>query len=197
MFGPELLKHPALVEPIFRHPALDFASTHLYEAGTIDNPRDTVAPALAVGRLLQAAVAEAGLRPVLDTEHGPIHSFKDRKRTLPEAFDDRYFHNIQWAHFASGGAGGGMRWLNRQPRKLTHGMRRAQLAPSRVVATIDCTNFRRRNLNAEIVVADHAFAVFASGDRDQTLIWLLRTARGRVCAIFRNRSASSIHRPRA
>ena len=173
VFGPELLKHPALIEPTFRHPALDFATTHLYEAGTIDNPRDTVAPALAVGRLMRAAVAEAGQRPVLDTEHGPIHSFKDRKRTLPEAFDDRYFHNIQWAHFASGGAGGGMRWPNRQPHTLTHGMRRAQLALSRVAADVDWSTFARGNLSDEIVVSDPRVASFACGDRDQVLIWLL------------------------
>ena len=173
VFGPDLVKHPGLAEPIFRHPSLDFATTHLYEAGTIDNPRDTVAPALAVGRLMQAAVSEAGLRPVLDTEHGPIHSFKDRKRTLPEAFDDRYFHNIQWAHFASGGAGGGMRWPNRQPHTLTHGMRRAQLALSRVAADIDWSTLERRNLSDEIVVSDPRVASFACGDSDQVLIWLL------------------------
>ena len=173
VFGPELVKHPELVEPIFRHPALDFATTHLYEAGTIDNPRDTVAPAMAVGRLMQAAVAEAGLRPVLDTEHGPIHSFKDRKRTLPEAFDDRYFHNIQWAHFASGGAGGGMRWPNRHPHTLTHGMRRAQHALSRVAAELDWSTFARRNLSEAIVVSDPRVAAFACGDSDQVLIWLL------------------------
>lgn len=73
-------------------------------------PRDTVAPALAVGRLIRAALAEAAIgRPVFDSEHGPIHTFKDRKRTLPEPFDDEYFRHIQWAHLASGGAGGGMR----------------------------------------------------------------------------------------
>jgi hypothetical protein len=174
IFGPELLKHPQLVEPIFRHPALDFATTHLYEAGTIDNPRDTVAPALAVGRLMRAAVNEAGLRPVFDSEHGPIHSFKDRKKTLSEAFDDEYFHNIQWAHFASGGAGGGMRWPNRHPHVLTQGMRRAQLALSRVVGTIEWTGFARRNLAGEIVVSDPGVACFACGDGEQAMVWLLR-----------------------
>jgi hypothetical protein len=33
IFGPELINHPATVEPVFRHPNLDFASTHLYEKG--------------------------------------------------------------------------------------------------------------------------------------------------------------------
>ena len=120
VFGPELIRHPALVETIFRHPDLDVANTHLYEKGTIDAPKDTVSPALAVARLMRTAVIEAAPgRPVFDSEHGPIHSFKDKKRTLPPAFDDEYFRHIQWAHLASGGAGGGMRWPNRHPHVLT------------------------------------------------------------------------------
>jgi len=42
---------------------------------------------------------------LLRYRHGPIHAFKERGRTLDEAFDDEYFRHIQWAHFASGGAG--------------------------------------------------------------------------------------------
>lgn len=176
VFGPELLNHPVLAEPIFRHPCLDFASTHLYESGTIDAPRDTVAPAIAVGRLMRAAIRDTDdFRPVLDTEHGPIHSFKDRKRTLPEAFDDEYFRHIQWAHLASGGAGGGMRWPNRHPHVLTHGMRRAQAVLSRFVQQIDWSGFRRRNLNEEVFRNDKTVAVFACGDETQAVVWLLRT----------------------
>ncbi len=56
VFGPELVAHPSLTEPIFRHPALDFASSHFYEHGTIDDPRNTVAPALSTGRLVREAL---------------------------------------------------------------------------------------------------------------------------------------------
>ena len=176
IFGPELVNHPTAAEPIFRHPALDFANTHLYEHGTIDDPRDSVAPALAVGRLIRAAVNETtDGRPVFDSEHGPIHRFKDRKHTLPAAFDDEYFRHIQWAHLASGGAGGGMRWPNRNPHVLTHGMRREQLALSRALPLIDWTRFRRRNLNDELSVSDERVARFGCGDRAQALVWLLRT----------------------
>lgn len=175
VFGPELIRHPALVEAIFRHPALDFANTHLYEHGTIDAPRDTVAPALAVARLMRTAVKEAGLRPVFDSEHGPIHSFKDKHRTLPAAFDDEYFRHIQWAHLASGGAGGGMRWPNRHPHVLTPGMREAQRALARFLPLIDWTRFHRRNLSAEMACDDPGVAVVGCGDADQALAWLVRT----------------------
>jgi len=176
IFGPELVKHPSANEPIFRHPGLDFSNTHLYEFPAIDRPRDTVAAALAVGRLMREAVREASdMRPVFDSEHGPIHLFKDRKVTLPESFDDEYFRHMQWAHLASGGAGGGMRWPNRHPHTLTPGMRVAQSALSRFLPSIDWTRFYRRNLNAEIQVSDPDVAVFGCGDADQAIVWLLRT----------------------
>ena len=176
IFGPELIRYPALAEPIFRHPSLDFANTHLYEHGTIDDPRDTVAPALAAARLMRNAVIAAGpARPVFDSEHGPIHSFKDRKRTLPSAFDDEYFRHIQWAHLASGGAGGGMRWPNRHPHVLTPGMREAQKALAEFLPHIDWNAFRRRNLSTELDCTDRGVATIGCGDARQALAWLVRT----------------------
>jgi hypothetical protein len=175
VFGPELVARPRLTGPVFRHPALDFASSHLYEHGTIDDPRDTVAPALAVGRLVREALGQiADGRPFLDSEHGPIRSFKDRHRTLPEAFDDEYFRHMQWAHLASGGAGGGMRWPNRHPHVLTPGMRRAQRALAGFLPLVDWPRFRRRSLDGEIEVDDPAVAAFGCGDGAQAVIWLLR-----------------------
>ena len=178
IFGPELIRHPTTCEPIFRHPALDFATTHLYEHGTIDDPKDTAAPALSVGRLIRAAIAETSDgRPVFDSEHGPIHRFKDRKRNLPEPFDNEYFRHIQWAHLASGGAGGGMRWPNRHPHVLTAGMREAQAGMARFLPLIDWTTFRRRNLNAEIAVSDRGVAALGCGDERQAIVWLLAADR--------------------
>lgn len=175
VFGPELRQTPALAATIYRHPGLDFVNTHLYEADTIDNPRDTVAPALATGKLIREALGETrDARPVFDSEHGPIHAFIDHHRTLPEAFDNQYFRHIQWAHLASGGAGGGMRWPNRHPHCLTPGMREAQGALSRFLPLIDWTRFRRVNLN-EAARTGAGLAAFACGDGDQAVAWLLRT----------------------
>jgi mannan endo-1,4-beta-mannosidase len=177
LFGPEIRWRPHLDlrEPIFRHPDLDFATIHIYEEGTIDHPRDTVAPAIGMGRIVQQCIAEiSDGRPFLDTEHGPIHTFKDRKKTLPEDFDDEYFRQIQWAHLASGGAGGGMRWPNRKVHVLTPGMRRAQLALSKFLPLVDWTHFRRRCLNDEISVSAPKIAVFGCGDERQAVVWLMR-----------------------
>jgi mannan endo-1,4-beta-mannosidase len=178
LYGPELRWRPDLPmrEPIFRHPDLDFASIHIYAQGAIDDPKNTIDCAAAVGAIVRECLTEiADGRPFLDSEHGPIHSFKDKHRTLPVDFDDEYFRHMQWAHLASGGAGGGMRWPNRKPHVLTPGMREAQAALAPFLDLIRWRDFRRVNLNAEISVDAPGVAAFACGDPDQAVVWLLRT----------------------
>ena len=173
LFGPELVLKPEMDmrTPIFRHPGLDFATLHVYEKGAMDAPRDTVAPALAMGRIVRESLAEIrDGRPFLDSEHGPIHLFKDRKHTLPAAFDDEAFRHTAWAHLAAGGAGGGMRWPNRHPHVLTPGMRAAQKAMADFLPLIDWPRFRRRPLE---VAARHCHG-FGCGDDAQALLWLVR-----------------------
>jgi hypothetical protein len=175
LFGPILDQHPIVADVIFRHPMLDFASTHFYDAATIDNPKDTVASAICTGRLVRQALEHLPAnRPFFESEHGPIHAFKDKHITFPEYFDDEYFRHMQWAHLASGAAGGGMRWPNRHPHCLTHGMRRAQRSMADFTALIDWQNFQRKNLNEEVQVSNKSFAVFACADTKQAVVWLLR-----------------------
>jgi mannan endo-1,4-beta-mannosidase len=126
-----------------------------------------------MGEVVRECLAETPpLRPFLDTEHGPIHAFKDRKKTLPAPFDDECFRHTAWAHLASGGAGGGMRWPNRSPHVLTPGMREAQRTMAVFMPLIDWTNFQRRNWNEEVQAKGHN--VFACGDERQAVVWLLR-----------------------
>ncbi len=176
VFGPELHWKPWLNEPIFRNKALDFANNHFYEEGTIDDPADTVAPTVAFGTLMTEALAEiTDGRPFFDSEHGPIHTFKDHHRTLPEAFDDEYFRHCQWAHLASGGAGGGMRWPNRSPHRLTPGMRRAQRSLAMFLQLIDWPRFQRRILNDTLRPSNPNVTCFGCGDAHQAVLWMLRT----------------------
>ena len=176
VFGPELGWKPWLNAPIFRHPALDFANTHLYEEGTIDDPRDTVAAAVSAGRLIAEAIAQAPpTRPVFDSEHGPIHRFKDKHQNLPQAFDDEYFRHIQWAHLATGGVGGGMRWPNRKPHTLTPGMRVEQSRLAAFLPLIDWPRFARRCLTGTLLA--EGCAVFGCADNAQAIVYLLRTDR--------------------
>ncbi len=184
LFGPELVwrRHLAMEGAIFRHPALDAATIHIYEQGTIDDPRDTVDPAIGMGRIVRESIGEIrDRRPFFDSEHGPIHSFKDRHRNLPEPFDDEYFRHMQWAHLAAGGAGGGMRWPNRTPHVLTAGMRRAQRALARFLPLIDWARFDRRSLGPAVAVRDgegaavgpERLARFACASADQAVVYLL------------------------
>lgn len=179
LFGPELWWRPELPleAPIFRHPDLDFATIHIYREGTIDDPRDTVAPALDMGRIVAESIGRIhDDRPFLDSEHGPIHTYKDKRRTLPAAFDDEMFRHMQWAHLAAGGAGGGMRWPNRKPHILTPGMRAAQAALVRFLPLIDWTRFRRRPVALDL---PDGLAGVACGDAAQGVAWIVRTdARG-------------------
>jgi hypothetical protein len=175
IYGPELRWKADLGmdEAIFRHPQLDFTTIHIYRERSIDDPRDTVRPALAMGAIVaECLAATPATRPFLDSEHGPIHSFKDRRITLAEPFDDEYFRHLAWAHLASGGSGGGMRWPNRHPHVLTAGMRQAQRAMAGALPLLDWQRFRRTN-RSEAVIAP-SFHRFACADGDQALLWLLR-----------------------
>ena len=185
LFGPELKLKPemaaAMATAIFRHPALDFATIHIYEHGTIDHPRNTLDPAIGMGKIVAESLNEIeDGRPFLDTEHGPIHTFKDKRKTLPEPFDDEYFRHMQWAHLASGGAGGGMRWPNRHPHTLTPGMRQAQLAMSKFMPQIDWLRFQRHNITDRMEVklggriVTQKVARFGCMSQDQALLYFLR-----------------------
>ncbi len=198
LFGPELWWRPdlPLAEPIFRHPDLDFASIHIYRSGSIDHPTDTVRPALAMGRIVRHCLSEiADGRPFLDTEHGPIHTFKDRHRTLPAVFDDEMIRHMQWAHLASGGAGGGMRWPNRHPHVLTAGMRRAQAAMSRFLPLIDWQRFRR----APLAIRVPGYHALGCGDARQAVLWVVRRGGrqpdGRVGAVAAEVRAITVPMP--
>jgi mannan endo-1,4-beta-mannosidase len=67
-----------------------------------------------------------------------------------------------------------MRWPNRQPHKLTPGMRRAQAALAGFVPLIDWPRLRRRNLTDAIRISSRQVAAFACGDETHAVIWLLR-----------------------
>ena len=160
---------------IYRHAGLEFASVHFYERPALDNPKNTVDSAILVGAMTREALGAIGdNRPFFDSEHGPIHAFKDKKKTLSQEFDDEYFRHFQWAHFASGAVGGGMRWPNRHPHVLTRGMRAAQKSLADFLPLISWKSFKRRNLNCEVELDGDNCAVFACGDDNQAVVWLLR-----------------------
>lgn len=174
VFHPNLVAAPLLGEVVFRHPALDFASVHLYEHGTLDAPASTLAPAEATVRLLGAALAECPpLRPLMDSEHGPVHTFCDGGTSLPESFDLGCFRRTQWAHLASGGAGGGMRWPYRHPHVLLPAMHEAQGLLAAFLPLIDWARFARAPLASRLAVHEFDGLVTGCGDAHQAIICLM------------------------
>lgn len=182
VFLPVLAKQPGLADIAYRHPALDFASVHLYEKGTIDYPRNTLAPAKATVRLMAEALAQCPAdRPLMDSEHGPIHSFKDRRITLADAFDTECFRRTQWAHVACGGAGGGMRWPYRQPHVLLPAMHEAQRLLADFLPLIDWLRFRREPLGGRLRAKSFDGLACGCGDDTQAIIFLMPAGANSAC----------------
>jgi hypothetical protein len=189
--GRRLVRDPRLAECIFSNDYLDFANAHTYEEGTIDHPKDTVKPAIAMGMLTGKAIAQIkDRRPYFDSEHGPIHTFKDHRKTLPDSFDSEYERHMSWAHLASGGAGGGMRWPNRNPHVLTRRMYDAMSSMSKFLQLINWNNFVRKVLNRELDLSSSRVSGFACGNTKQAILWLVRTD-----TINSRRMLSQIARP--
>lgn len=159
---------------IFRHPCMDFVTTHIYQ-GAIDYPQDTVEPAVTMGQWVRYGLRHTPPgRPFMDSEHGPIHLFNDHHQILPEEFDDEYERHLMWAHLASGGAGGGLRWPDRNPHILTPGMRQACRHLHTFTRFIDWRTFQPRDATEDIVVHAPEVLVFACRDEQTALLWLLR-----------------------
>ena len=163
---------------IFRHPCLDFATTHVYDVGAIDYPLDTVTPALDMARWVRHALDQTPPgRPYTDTEHGPIHAFNDHRKILPEPFDDEYERHLMWAHLATGGAGSGMRWPARHPHVLTAGMKRALHSLSGFARLVDWRYFAPRDALPDVSLegaGGDSVHVFGCRDDTQAVLWLLR-----------------------
>jgi hypothetical protein len=176
IFGPE--PTGGYENLIFRHPELDFASTHIYSNGAIDFPRDTVTAASIMARWTRFGLSQTPEdRPFTDSEHGPIHLFNDRRRTLPAEFDDEYERHLMWAHLCSGGAGGGLRWPARHPHVLTEGMKRGIGNLAKFAREIDWRQFTPREARARFRLdgaSRREMHLFAAGDDRQVVAFLLR-----------------------
>jgi hypothetical protein len=173
-YWPHVLKHPAIADVIFRHPSLDFATIHFYGHSALDKPAHTYLSAVRMGDLVNKAIAMVPEnRPFFDSEHGPIHNFRQKKGKLPAEFDEQYFRYTQWAHMASGGAGGGLRWPYRHPHQLTKGMRLAQKSLSGLTQLVNWHSFSRKSIGSQIKINVKNSKVFACGTNQQVIAWLL------------------------
>ena len=173
VFGPD--PGEGYDELIFRHPSLDFATTHIYSKGGIDKPRNTVTAAVAMAQWTRYGRERTlPTRPFTDSEHGPIHLFNDFKKTLPEAFDDEYERHMTWTHLACGGAGSGMRWPARHPHRLTEGMLKSLRSMASFTRLIAWRHFAPRDVAGDIQMQAKNTLAFGISDGLQAVVYLLR-----------------------
>ncbi len=162
-----------LAEAIYRHPLLDFATTHHYPAPEVNRPEDPIGAAPVVMRVVwESLQAIEDNRPYFDSESGPIERWIGDPK-----FDAEYHHNMIWAHLASGGAGSGMRWPYTFPHWILPELRDNLLGMARFASTIDWAHFRSRNINLNMVVDRERIIHAGCSDGATAVIWLLADTR--------------------
>ncbi|MBZ0290558.1 MAG: cellulase family glycosylhydrolase, partial [Anaerolineae bacterium] len=154
---------------IFDHPALDFATTHLYLGPDIRQPENPIgAGPMMAGGVLRSLQEIEDNRPYFDSETGPIDRW-----IVSSAFDQVYHRNMSWGHLSACGAGSGMRWPYTNPHWILPEMRENLLALARFAATLDWANFASRNVSQEVRASARTVIDSACSDGQTAVLWLL------------------------
>lgn len=161
-----------IANTIYLTPQFDFATTHQY-LEHINDPTNWIDPALDVNQAVRYSLGYIrDGRPYMDTESGPID-----KRPATDEWDSRYYHYMLWAHFASGGAGSGMRWPYRNPHIVSDGMHASQKALSVVAADFDWNTFRQKNMDGRLSSNESDLILMGCEDGGQAAIWAAQDLR--------------------
>ena len=154
-----------------------------YEVADLDN---TVAPAQRIKQGLQFYYANSLTpKPYFDTEAGPIKFYiTEYDQYFSESQDYRYFHNMIWAHLASGEVGTGLRWpgemLEAQDHALPDQMRKYQLALENFIADdLDFSGFQPVQIGEYFDVSGTSLPIVKTGitDGNQGIIFLVNDRR--------------------
>ncbi len=157
---------------IYRHPALDFANTHLY-IGDINAPDDPILPGNAMaGGVVLSLQQITDMRPYFDSESGPIEDW-----IVNPLFDQEYHNNMSWAHLASCGAGTGMRWPYTNPHFILPELRDNLLAIARFATSIDWANFSSENITLRVLLSDRRVYRAACSDGQTGIVWMVADTR--------------------
>ena len=179
---------------VYNDSRFNFSTTHFYYCGAspyrIADPKsnngsiDVIEPALEVEEAIKYGLSKmCSPKPFFDSESGPIAltsvgQFIDEYcANLPgcdnysSCCDKKYFHNMIWAHFSSGGKGSGIRWKHRN--WWTEEMYDDWHCLSRISLQIDWNNFASENYDPFITCSDSQMHVMSSSDGQQGIIWLL------------------------
>jgi mannan endo-1,4-beta-mannosidase len=158
----------AIAEDVYHQPLFDFATTHLYYWGTVNDPKNAIDPVVSFNHGVRYALGQIqDGRPYTDSESGPIDRWIQQ-----QPFDEQVFHHMSWAHLASGGAGAGMRWPYRSPHSLTPVMLRTLRSIAQVANRIDWASFISRNADNRLSSNSSGMLLMGSGDSRQVIAWL-------------------------
>ena len=153
-------------ELAYRMPGMNLATTHLY-LDAANAPNEPIGPALAIRRGVNYALSQIkDNRPYIDGEDGPINRW-----ITDEKLDDEVFHNMSWAHMASGGAGSGLRWPYRNPHILSDGMYRTLSLMSKFAKDVPWEKLCGDQSPMEVTVPD-GWVVCSTGTREGAIVWV-------------------------
>jgi mannan endo-1,4-beta-mannosidase len=143
----------------------------------------SVAPMVRVKQGLQYYYANSLTpKPYFDTEYGPLEwSTPAYDAYFSQAEDIQLFHNMIWAHLASGDVGTGIRWPGAvMDDELPDQMRKYQLALSRFAATnLDFPHFNPYQIGQIMTVTNTLIPVVKTGISDgrQGIVFLVKDTR--------------------
>jgi hypothetical protein len=176
----------------YNSPSIDFVAGHLYPE-SINAPLNTIDAALHVNRTVKFSLSQMQVnRPYIDTENGPLaHIFDASFARPPDAVFDAWFHNMIWAHLASGGAGHnltlpvadrlkalpGGRQRSGFGDRLSPAQTKSQQALARFGQHVDWPSFCSVNADEHVEVDQPGVIPMACQDATQMVAWLLRDTR--------------------
>lgn len=160
------MPHEGWAELAYRLPGIDLATTHLY-IGAANAPEEPIGPALAEKEGVTYCLANIrDNRPYIDGENGPIN------RWIADGnLDNEVFHNMSWAHMASGGAGSGLRWPYRGPHHLSDGMYHTLSLMSRFAEEVPWRKLTGPFSEIK-VTAPEGWISCSTGTKESALVWV-------------------------
>ncbi|MDH7481268.1 MAG: hypothetical protein QHH26_04720 [Armatimonadota bacterium] len=171
-------------------PGMDFATTHLY-IGVSNAPDEPIGPAFTEKQGVEYAISQIkDNRPYIDGENGPIN------RWIADVnLDNEVFHNMSWAHLASGGAGSGLRWPYRNPHHLSDGMYRTLALMSHFAKEVPWRKLVGNRVTVEVPVPE-GWVSCSISTKECALVWVAapKAERMNICLSWPNGPKSARYR---
>ena len=164
-------------DPNYNHPN----NRGAYLVADMDN---TIAPAVRISQGLQFYYANSLTpKPYFNTEAGPLGRYTpEYDQYFTEEDDYQYFHNMIWAHLASGEVGTGLRWPGAMlgDHALADQMRKYQLALRHFISeNLDFSGFQPVQIGSYMEISNTDIPIVKTGitDGKQGIIFLVNDER--------------------